>query len=255
MRKKSKNDMVDTSDINELDNADEASPEDIKRGKKRMILSLIFFLLSVILFIVGLKMNWNEKITVICCLILIFIGLKLFFNNISYALLDEGIQTEEKYKRQELKQFSFSSIHTLKKILIENNFLQQENGWLFKKKFSFFKDAISYYVKFCDSSNVEETVDWQVEHIDESKLKGKSFCFILFVGMDTVTKETKEAIKSYGISRIIDTVLDPYTNITFILVALDKTSGKGWYMDINQKHGISMYAYGCRFLQKMFPSK
>lgn len=49
---------------------------------------------------------------------------------------------------------------------------------------------------------------------------------------------------------ISENVLDPHTQMTVILAAVNKQTQEGWYMDIGKKHKISLYAHGCRLIKK-----
>ncbi len=98
---------------------------------------------------------------------------------------------------------------------------------------------------------MEEILNWQLDHIDMNTKKGSNFCLIIFAYMDEISEEAKAFVKNYGKNMIVsENVLDPYRQMTAILVAVDKQNLDGWYMDIGKKHKISLYAHGCRLIKK-----
>ena len=74
---------------------------------------------------------------------------------------------------------------------------------------------------------------------------------IIFAYMDEVSEEAKAFVKNHRKNMIVsENALDPYRQMTAILVAVDKHNLVGWYVDIGKKHSISLYAHGCHLMKK-----
>ena len=70
----------------------------------------------------------------------------------------------------------------------------------FRKKFSPFKDFISYYVSISEENDIKKLLKWQLAHTDMKKA-GNS-CWIIFAYMDEISEKTKVFVKNHGINRI-----------------------------------------------------
>lgn len=166
-------------------------------------------------------------------------------------MYDEAVKMDKKYDSQELYGIPLSDMNSVKQKFLNHQFELQEDGWLFKKEFSALKDSVSYCVRVTEGNDMEETLNWQLDHIDMNTKKGSNFCLIIFAYMDEISEEAKAFVKNHGKNMIVsENALDPYRQMTAILVAVDKQKLDGWYMDIGKKHKISLYAHGCRLLKK-----
>lgn len=228
------------------------------RGKKRFFAGLGLFCLAFIFLILCVvfqdsSLLWLNSFLGVGMVIFGVVALILLIKNFPYVILDEAIKMDKKYENKELQKLLLSNMNDMKQKLLENKFKLQEDGWFFKKEFSALKDSVSYCVRFTESNDIEKMVEWQLDHIDMDTKKGTNFCLIIFAYMDTITEEVKATVKDYGINMIVsENALDPQKQMTLILVAVDKVTAEGWYMDIGNKHKVSLYTHGCRLIKKIF---
>lgn len=174
----------------------------------------------------------------------------LLLKNIGYAVLWEADRKEKKLNGQELTSLPAMSRTTLQQSLSENKF-QYENGYYYRKKFSFWKDSVRYYIKLTDSTDLSATLDREIDSFNSSDCSGQNACLIIIMYQNGVTEATKTTLKEISTnSAIAETVIDPHLNATFLSVAVDSFTGTGYFFDLHKSH-ISLYSHGCRLLKKL----
>lgn len=174
----------------------------------------------------------------------------LLLKNIGYAVLWEADRKEKKLNGQELTSLPAMSRTTLQQSLSENKF-QYENGYYYRKKFSFWKDSVRYYIKLTDSTDLSATLDREIDSFNSSDCSGQNACLIIIMYQNGVTEDTKTTLKEISTnSAIAETVIDPHLNATFLSVAVDSFTGTGYFFDLHKSH-ISLYSHGCRLLKKL----
>ena len=174
----------------------------------------------------------------------------LLLKNIGYAVLWEADRKEKKLNGQELTSLPAMSRTTLQQSLSENKF-QYENGYYYRKKFSFWKDSVRYYIKLTDSTDLSATLDREIDSFNSSDCSRQNACLIIIMYQNGVTEDTKTTLKEISTnSAIAETVIDPHLNATFLSVAVDSFTGTGYFFDLHKSH-ISVYSHGCRLLKKL----
>lgn len=174
----------------------------------------------------------------------------LLLKNIGYAVLWEADRKEKKLNGQELTSLPAMSRTTLQQSLSENKF-QYENGYYYRKKFSFWKDSVRYYIKLTDSTDLSATLDREIDSFNSSDCSRQNACLIIIMYQNGVTEDTKTTLKEISTnSAIAETVIDPHLNATFLSVAVDNFTGTGYFFDLHKSH-ISLYSHGCRLLKKL----
>ena len=174
----------------------------------------------------------------------------LLLKNIGYAVLWEADRKEKKLNGQELTSLPAMSRTTLQQSLSENKF-QYENGYYYRKKFSFWKDSVRYYIKLTDSTDLSATLDREIDSFNSSDCSRQNACLIIIMYQNGVTEDTKTTLKEISTnSAIAETVIDPHLNATFLSVAVDSFTGTGYFFDFHKSH-ISLYSHGCRLLKKL----
>lgn len=174
----------------------------------------------------------------------------LLLKNIGYAVLWEADRKEKKLNGQELTSLPAMSRTTLQQSLSENKF-QYENGYYYRKKFSFWKDSVRYYIKLTDSTDLSATLDREIDSFNSSDCSRQNACLIIIMYQNGVTEDTKTTLKEISTnSAIAETVIDPHLNATFLSVAVDSFTGTGYFFDLHKSH-ISLYSHGCRLLKKL----
>lgn len=242
-----KNMENDTEDMND---------ETIAKGKKRFWLGASLMGPAFAFLLLGAALQnraypWLDPIMLAGFAISMIASLILMIKNYVYVMFDEAIKMDRTYDSQELHKISLADMDGLKQTFLDHKFEMQDDGWLVKKKFSILKDSVTYCIRITESNDIEKTLERQLDRIDMSTKKGGSFCFILFAYMNGISQKTAAFVKNYGTHMIIsENVLDPHTQMTVILAAVDKQTQEGWYMDIGKKHKISLYAHGCRLIKK-----
>ncbi len=141
-----------------------------------------------------------------------------------------------------------------------NGFREIEDGYLHKKDFTFGKDSILYYFRSVPTVTVADSMRAELPRLEQTLAEqGReqaehSSCLILFLCKNGVTEEDRQSL--YGASeefKLQETVVPTSAVHTCLPVLVDEDTGEGWFLDMTK--GISVYAYACRAMKKLFPGK
>lgn len=72
---------------------------------------------------------------------------------------------------------------------VRNKFTLLEGGYYYKRRFSWSKDYVNYYILKCESSDIKETLDNEFNKFDSYNFQKRNKCFILFIEKDNVDKD------------------------------------------------------------------
>lgn len=171
--------------------------------------------------------------------------------NFFCVVFDEAAKMDREYDNQDLSQISVAGVEDMRQNFLKQKFEAQDNSWLVRRKSLFFKGSVSYCVKFTEGDDIRRVLARQVNGMDLQAKKSGSRCLIVFVYMDGVSEKIKAFVKSYGVQMIVsENAFFAHTQLSVILVAVDKQIQEGWYLDTGKKHKLSLYAYGCRLMKK-----
>lgn len=166
-------------------------------------------------------------------------------------LLNESDRVWKEYDQKELYKLNSLYRNTLEEKLISKNF-KPYNNYYKKKKFSFLKDSITYYFRFVDTKTVNGCAKREINAFKKINKKERTSCLCLFAYLDNLTEKDLQDVKDIGKKYIVyENVLDPHLRENYIIVAVDKTTGEGYFLDIGKKHRISIYHHGCKVIKKM----
>ena len=77
-------------------------------------------------------------------------------------------------------------------------------------------------------------------------------CLCLFVYVDHITHENLEDAKELGKSDIVyETVINPFTQDSYVIVVVDRNTNEGYFLDIGKKHKSSLYSHGCKWINNI----
>ena len=163
-----------------------------------------------------------------------------------------AIEAEEKLKRYTGMQLfplenagKMNVIHTFQK----HGFRETPEGFYRKKKFSFWKDRICYYLACADTADSRAAADSVFSRIEASGEKAKNVCILLFLYLPQITKSDEAFVKDISSCLLIEeTVLPQSEYVSMVPVLVEAETGRGRYL--KKDRGISLYAYGCRMLRK-----
>ena len=167
-------------------------------------------------------------------------------------LLSDCIKLDEFYEKQELTELCLPDREVLVQSFLEHKFKPAEDGGYRRKKFSFLKDSINYHVRITEDVSIASALRREVDHLERTQIKWNNLCMILLVYMDEVGECERKEIKEIGKQYIItETVVAPKLSSSVLVIAVDRVSNMGYFMDI-KRHNISFYSYGCRMIKRLF---
>ena len=234
----------------------EMSDEEIAKGKVRFWLGIPAMLGAFAFFVLGGVLQdkdypWLDAVVLVGAATFTVVAFFLMVKNFFCVVFDEAVKMNREYDNQDLTQISVGAVEDVRQNFLNQKFEAQDDGWLVRRKFSFFKGSVSHCVKFTEGNDIKRILAQQVNGIDSHTQKSGSRCLIVFAYMDGVLEKAKAFVKSYGVQMIVsENAFFAHTQLSVILVAVDKQTQEGWYLDTGKKHKLSLYAYGCRLMKK-----
>ena len=115
------------------------------------------------------------------------------------------------------------------------------------------RDSVCYYARITEDTDIENAFRREGTRLYQTQRREKNLCLLLFVYLDEVGEEDKKALKELNKSIIImESVLNPNTSVSALVVAIDRRSNTGYYMEIGRHGRFTLYGYGCRMIRKLF---
>ncbi len=90
------------------------------------------------------------------CIVTTILAFVLIYKNAAYVLYYESAKIYKTYENQELCKIALSDANRMKQKFLEYKFESQADGLLFRKKFSPWKDFISYYVSISEENDIKK---------------------------------------------------------------------------------------------------
>ena len=230
-----------------------------KKAKTMAIIAVILIVLAFSCLIVpALTQYYDDFNTVLMPIILVgFFGgniaaLILIGNAYPVLLASDCMKMDERYERQELTQILLPTRDLLAQIFLDNKFKYVKEGYYRRKKFSFLKDSVCYYVRMTEDIEAENALRREIERLDQVGKKDKNLCMLLFVYMDEVGEREKKDIKELGKGTIVmESVINPKISLSVLVIAVDRRTDQGYYMEIGRHGSLTLYSYGCKMLRKL----
>lgn len=117
------------------------------------------------------------------------------------------------------------------------------------------KDAVCYYIRTSNLQHIEPEIQEELYLFDSAKDKSKNICLILFVYKAGLCNDDFNVLRDYSKAFILgETIVPTQYCHTAIIVLIDSENNRGYYLDIQKKLSISIYAHGCKMIRKYFQS-
>ncbi len=244
--------------MNAIDKLEQDDEEvTIRKAKWKLFIGCVMALLGFVLLLAGVILDVQETRKIVALVAAFFAcdiaGLVLIIKAMPGLALSDINKIDEKYGGCELTQLHGMKKYEAEQALRSHKFQYDDRGFYRRKKFSFLKDSVSYYVKLLDSSNMEKTIRNEYNYLDKQLQNGKNTCLILMIYSNEPTARNTQLLRNAGMVQIADNmVLDMYSSKTMIVVGVDPVTGIGRYLDMGKGHNLYLYKYGCKMLQKLF---
>lgn len=223
----------------------------MKKGKILFISGMILFVIAFSFIFFGkTRIHLSDRILIAGFFVCGTLSLVLLVKSMPAIALIEIIQIDKKYRNKPLRQLQSVSREAVRKKMQAQNF-SLYGGYYRKKKFSFLRDSITYYIKLSDCSDIDQTIEYELDQFDTIHARDKNRCLILFLYFDRLTNEIRDSLRNYGITALTSESLDPHSTETALIIAADKVSGKGYFLDIEGKI-TTLYSHGCKTIRKLF---
>ena len=131
-------------------------------------------------------------------------------------------------------------------------FTLKDGEYYHKRKISFTKDVINYFVKCASFEDFGKTLDSEFQKFESRGYKNKNQCLILFLYSDEVSENDLKKLAEVcaQLISIEETVPSSYFN-TVVAVLADRISRKVYFVPTG-KMSISVYAHGVKMIKKLF---
>ena len=227
--------------------------KEYKIGRSLFALSIVLGVLGIILLIVGIfvqNTKYGTPLAVIGAIFSMTISFFLMYKSYSDMMAYESLKMEKEYEKQELYRLNSVCKYEVKSKLLNAGFYEK-NEYLKKKKFSYLKDSITYYFRMVDTNKVFGSVERYIKEFELMEREGNS-CLCLFVYVDHITEESLDDAKELGKADIVyETVINPFTQDSYVIVVVDRKTNEGYFLDIGKKHKSSLYSHGCKWIKKI----
>ena len=229
----------------------------IRKAKWKLFIGCVMALLGFAVLLAGAILDVQETWMIVVLVAAFFAcdiaGLILIIKAMPGLAISDINKIDQKYGECELTQLHGMKKYEVEQTLRSHKFQYDDSGYYRRKKFSFLKDSVCYYVRIVDSSDMEKTIRNECNYFDKQVQDGKCACLILLIYSNEATDETAELLRCAGMLQIADNmVLDMYASKTMVVVGVDQTTCIGRYLDIGKGHHLYLYKYGCKMLNKLF---
>ncbi len=244
--------------MNTVERAEQDKEEvTIRKAKWNLFLGCFLGLLGFVVLLVGAILDaqdtWMIAILIAACFVCNIVGIILINNSLPGLALSDINKIDQKYGECELTQLHGMKKYEVEQTLRSHKFQYDDNGYYRRKKFSFLRDSVSYYVRILDGSDIEKAIRNEWNHFNQQEHNEKSACLILLIYANQVAEKHTELLRNAGILKIADNmVLDIYAPKTMIVVGVDQSTHIGRYLDMGKGHHLYLYKYGCKMLRKLF---
>ncbi len=244
--------------MNTIENPEQNSEEAvIRKAKWKLCLGILLALLGFGVLLAGVALDVQDTWGIVALIAGFFAcdiaGVILLIKALPGLALSDINRIDQKYGECELTQLHGMKKYEAEQILRSHKFKFDDSGYYRRKKFSFLKDSVSYYVKMLDSSNMEKTIQNESNYFDKQVQSGNNICLILMIYSKEPMDQNTQLLRNAGMVQIADNmVLEMYSSKTMVVVGVDPVTGIGRYLDMGKGHNLYLYKYGCKMLQKLF---
>lgn len=233
-----------------------------KKAVLKAVLGTVFGVLGIVFLFAGAYMQDRgipDRITIPVILSGFFgcnmIGLVLFFKAAPELIASDMMKnlairnkTYEEAKLSEL--WGLEKEHVVHRLL-QNRFRRTQEGYFVKKKFSFYKDFIHYYVCLTDDIGIENAIKREAGRFDRMKKKGSAFCLILLIWLDKISEKEKEELKVECKKSLFSEYVFG-SGASLIVIAIDESVHIGYYLRMPKKAVPFLYHRECKLMEEVF---
>ncbi len=172
--------------------------------------------------------------------------------NFKKAASYEYIAKAEKIEKNGCMILENATYEKLLRAMEAEKFTLKDGEYYHKRKFSFAKDIINYFVKCGSYEDLGKTLEAEFQKFENKDYKNKNQCLILFLYSDEVSESDLKKITdvSAQLISIEETVHASYFN-TVVPVLADRISRKVYFVPTG-KMSISVYSHGVKMIKKLF---
>lgn len=243
---------------------EETKKEELQRKKAvlKAVLGIAFGVLGIVFLFAGAYMQDSglpDRITVPVILSGFFgcniIALVLLFKAapelIASDIMKNLVARNKTYEEAKLSELSkMEKEHVVHKLL-QNKFRRTKEGYFVKKKFSFYKDFIHYYVCLTDDIGVENAIKRETGRFDQMKKKGSACCLILLIWLDKIGDKEKEELKEESKKVLLSEYVFGH-GTGLIVVAVDNNTHTAYYLRAPKRTVPFLHHQGCKLMESVF---
>ena len=177
-------------------------------------------------------------------------SLVFIFVNYSRAMGYEAsvkIQKIDDAPRETIDHFDIEKIRDL----LKDQGFKPKDDYLHKRKFSFAKDYINYYVCFSESTNADSEIDRLLKRFDSRNYSSQNNCLILLISLNQIEEKDIQALKAltkaFKVTEEIQSYMRFNSTVCFLV---DRSTGIAYYVN-SPKTSISVYSHGVRLVEKL----
>ena len=133
----------------------------------------------------------------------------------------------------------------------KQGFEKRDFEYYYKRKFSFSKDYVNYFVRCADGYDLAEQFKGELEKFDRKNYSNKNKCLVLFLFLDTVSQANLKFLTNQATAFILTeaAAIGAGRFDSTVLILVDNSTRKA-YM-VPDRASISIYKHGIKFVKKL----
>ena len=188
-----------------------------------------------------------------------FFGCMIIALAILFINLKSAINYEYEAKIKKIEKQGYTEINNIwpNKIiekLYEKKFEFTDRGYFHKRKFTFWKDFVNYYIKICDCKDIHETIKKEKQAFSLPIPKGNFVSFVLCLVKDFVDQEDLKTLVNFNktllASENVMLHTQRYRGSNMTIVLLDRYNNTLYYVS-GGKNSLTLYSYGTRLIEEI----
>lgn len=201
----------------------------------------------------------------VAVMLLAFVGCTIACIIILWKILPEAAELDietifQHSEKTTLNKIELPDAKQLKKTLLDHGFVECEDGFLRKKKFSFMHDYITYYVYITEGLKMVGAVSKARDLFEKRDRIGKNKCILLFAYMNLLQKILKDevaCVKEYGkLNIVFSNFMWEEKDVNLVPVLVEKNTKQGYYLPAIKVDGmVTIYKKACKMVQMISAMK
>ena len=175
----------------------------------------------------------------------------MFFSIYHYSDLKECEKNIKKQRKEKLEIWDNINLDIDKQLQINNYKLR--DGYYFKRRFSIYKDFISFYIKQITTDDIANTLEIELDNIEKTNFNGRYQCFVCLLNKEYITDTDVNVLKNISKEYISFEIVHDSVAINMIVVLIESNRKRSFI--VPSRYISSLYYAGYKQVKKILTKK